>query len=157
MLAKETAVADTLALRRLYTEQVEAFSQDEFVPKQVADVTALKPPSWTGSVVADVGCGFFARALSDARGGRTRVIDMDPGFVEASRGLSVYAVIGDALPPINGDEQVAYFDLILHPLAGASESKARVPPVNALSAWRSRADTVFVNEYLYGSFVRTVS
>ena len=152
--------AHTAAQRRLSTEQVEAFYHDEFVSDQVADFTELMPAPRSGAVVADVGggCGFFARALTDARGLRTRVIDMDPGSVEASRELGVEAVIGDALAPqFKGDEQVACFNLILHHLVGADESKTRALQVKALAAWRAQADTVFVNEYIYESFVGTVS
>lgn len=152
--------AQTVAQRRLSTEQVEAFYHDVFVAEQVADFTELMPPSRPDAVVADVGggCGFFARALSDARGERTRVIDMDPGSVESSRALGVEAVIGDALAPqFKGDEQVACFNLILHHLVGADEGKTRALQVKALAAWRAQADTVFVNEYIYESFVGTVS
>jgi hypothetical protein len=152
--------AQTVAQRRLSTEQVEAFYHDVFVAEQVADFTELMPPSRPDAVVADVGggCGFFARALSDARGERTRVIDMDPGSVESSRALGVEAVIGDALAPqFKGDEQVACFNLILHHLVGADEGETRALQVKALAAWRAQADTVFVNEYIYESFVGTVS
>jgi hypothetical protein len=146
--------------RRLSTEQVEAFYHDEFVSDQVADFTELMPVLRSGAVVADIGggCGFFARALSDARGVRTRVIDMDPGSVNSSRELGVEAVIGDALAPkFKGDEQVACFNLILHHLVGVDEGKTRALQVKALAAWRAQADTVFVNEYIYESFVGTVS
>ncbi|WP_035293570.1 class I SAM-dependent methyltransferase [Brevundimonas bacteroides] len=152
--------AQTVAQRRLSKEQVEAFYHNEFVADQVADFSELMPYSRPGAVVADVGggCGFFARALSDARGDRTRVIDMDPGSVEACRVLGVEAVIGDALAPqFQGDEQVACFNLILHHLVGADEIKTRALQVKALVAWRAQADTVFVNEYIYESFVGTVS
>jgi hypothetical protein len=149
-----------VAQRRLSADQVEAFYHDEFVSDQVADFTALMPAGRPGGVVADVGggCGFFARALSDAEGHRTRVIDMDPGSVKAARSLGVDAVIGDALgPEFKGDERIACFNLILHHLVGADESKTRALQVKALAAWRDQADAVFVNEYIYESFVGTVS
>ncbi|MEY4241849.1 MAG: hypothetical protein RJA14_1545 [Pseudomonadota bacterium] len=83
---------------------------------------------------------------------------MDPGSVESSRALGVEAVIGDALAPqFKGDEQVACFNLILHHLVGTDEGKTRALQVKALGNWRAQADTVFVNEYIYESFVGSVS
>jgi hypothetical protein len=150
--------AETAVQRRLANEQIEAFYHDEFVTDQVADFSRLVPES--GGVITDVGggCGFFARALSDVRGSRIRVLDMDEVSVESSRSLGVEAEVGDALNPhFRGDESVACFNLILHHLVGANERETRALQVKALAVWRGRAKTLFVNEYIYESLLGTSS
>lgn len=146
--------------RTLSTDQVAAFYHDQFVTDQVSDFLNLVTSSITSGVVADVGggCGFFAKALNEARGDKTRVIDMDTASVHAARALGVEAVLGDALhPAFIGDERVASFNLILHHLIGANEVSTRALQVRALAAWRGRADTLFINEYIYESFIGNVS
>lgn len=73
-------MTDAINQRRLSTEQVEAFHHDEFVTDQVADFGALVPDVARGRVIVDVGggCGFFALALAEDQGLRTRVIDTPP-------------------------------------------------------------------------------
>lgn len=154
-------MTETTLQRRLSTEQIEAFHHDVFVNDQVHDFATLMADSGAETgVVADVGggCGFFARALADARGHRTRVIDMDIASIEAALGAGVEAVIGDALAPeFRGDEKVACFNLILHHLIGAGERETRALQVQALRAWRGQARALFVNEYIYQSYVGSVS
>jgi len=153
-------MTDTTSQRRLSTDQVEAFHHDEFVTDQVADFRVLVPEARSDRVVVDIGggCGFFARALTDDQGVRTRVVDMDPASVEAARQIGVEAEIGDALvPSFRGDEEGACFNLILHHLIGADEKATRALQVKALRAWRGRARYVFVNEYIYQSYVARLS
>jgi hypothetical protein len=147
---------DLIDQRRLSTEQVEAFHHDEFVADQVADFAALSPHLSGSGAVVDVGggCGFFARALADAQGLRTRVIDMDQASVEFARGLGVEAEVGNALAPkFQEDEQAACFNLILHHLIGKDEATTRALQIAALRAWHGRIGCLFVNEYIYQSFV----
>lgn len=146
--------------RRLSTEQVEAFHHDEFVTDQVADFGALVSQGPGERVIVDVGggCGFFARALAQDQGLRTRVVDMDPASVEAARRLGVDAEVGDALvPSFRGDEEVGCFNLILHHLVGPNEKATRALQVKALRAWKGQGRYVFVNEYIYESFVPRLS
>tara|TARA_R110002124_G_scaffold55108_2_gene156051 strand:+ start:14520 stop:15251 length:732 start_codon:yes stop_codon:yes gene_type:complete len=153
-------MTDTASQRRLSTDQVEAFHHDEFVTDQVADFRALVPEVPADRVVVDVGggCGFFARALTDDQGVRTRVVDMDPASIDAARQIGVEAEIGDALAPsFRGDEEGACFNLILHHLIGADEKATRALQVKALRAWRGRARYVFVNEYIYQSYLARLS
>jgi hypothetical protein len=144
----------------LSADQIEAFYHDEFVEDQVRDFVALVPSVSAVGVIVDVGggCGFFARALSDATGVRARVIDMDPESVSACRALGVDAVQGDALrPEIRGDEEVVCFNLILHHLIASSERKTRALQQAALRPWTGRAKSLVVNEYIYESFVGNLS
>jgi hypothetical protein len=65
---------------------------------------------------------------------------------------------GDALQPqIEGDEAVVCFNLILHHLVGKTETGTRAMQLRALRAWRDRDVRLFVNEYIYQSFVGGIS
>ena len=146
--------------RRLSTEQVEAFHHDVFVTDQVADFGRLVPDALPGRTVTDVGggCGFFARALAETQNLNTRVVDMDLASVSAARAAGVEAEVGDALAPsFRGDEDGACFNLILHHLIGPNEAATRALQVKALRAWRGQGRYVFVNEYIYQSFVPRLS
>jgi hypothetical protein len=120
----------------------------------------LLPAAGSTRVTVDIGggCGFFARRLVQQAGGRVRVLDMDPTSVATCREAGVEAVQGDALAPvIAGDEQVASFNLVLHHLVGASEQLTRDLQTRALGVWRAQVSHVFVNEYIYESYVGRVS
>lgn len=145
---------------KLSAEQIEAFYHDEFVDDQVRDFRALLSGDRDREVVVDIGggCGFFAKKLADTAGERTRVIDMDPRSVDECRRLGVEAQIGDALAPVpTGDEEVVTFNLILHHLVGNTEHDTRQLQVKALKAWHGKARNLFVNEYIYQSFVPNLS
>lgn len=144
----------------LSPNQLAAFYHDEFVADQVSDFTSLVGPIRTGGVVVDIGggCGFFAHALAIAQNCQTRVVDMDPASIEACARLGVDGRNGDALAPEPvGDEQVVCFNLILHHLVGSSERITRAMQIKALRAWRGRAPVIFVNEYIYQSYVGHLS
>ena len=143
----------------LSSEQIEAFHHTDFVEDQVRDFQTLMNDGHEG-VVVDVGggCGFLARRLMDVSGRKTRVIDMDPASVAECRKLGVDGRLGDALDPkVEGDEASACFNLILHHLVGKNEAETRALQLKALKAWRGKIDTVFVNEYIYESFVGNAS
>lgn len=153
-------MTDFVTQTRLSTEQIEAFYHDEFVNDQVRDFAELVSDVRDGGVVVDMGggCGFFAAGLSDRSGWQTRVVDSDPGSIAACRENGVDAVKGDALAPtVAGDEDVVCFNLILHHLIGPTEEATRSLQTKALKAWHGRARAVFVNEYIYQSFVGTMS
>lgn len=140
---------------KLSNEQVEAFYHDHFVEAQAGDFVRLLGAMGGGKVV-DVGggCGFFARRLGELTGRRVRVLDTDATSVESCRKAGIEAEVGDALAPrIAGDEDVAAFNLILHHLVGRSEAATRDLQRRALAAWRPKVRAVFVNEYIYESYV----
>ncbi len=144
----------------LSAEQIEAFYHDEFVDDQVRDFCAMLGGGRDGKVVVDVGggCGFFARRLAEKAGERTRVIDMDLRSIEECRRNGVDGRIGDALSPdVEGDEGVVTFNLILHHLIGSSEKETHQLQLRALRAWLGKAERLFVNEYIYQSWVKNLS
>jgi hypothetical protein len=147
--------------KRLSTEQIEAFHHEEFAADQTRHFIELVGDDLVGdNVVIDVGggCGFFAKRLTQSLRCRARVIDMDAASVEACRRAGIEAVYGDALdPPIDGDENVVAFNLILHHLVGASEKSTVELQRRALGAWRLHARAVFVNEYIYESYLGNLS
>lgn len=149
---------------RLSDVQIAEFYHDDFVEDQTRDfVSLLGDADGAGGkdgVTIDVGggCGFFARRLARLTGRRVRVLDMDAKSVDACRNNGVEAVQGDALDPvIAGDERIATFNLVLHHLVAGSERRTRMLQSRALSVWRSQVDHVFVNEYIYESYVRRLS
>lgn len=153
-------MVEAIAQRQLAPEQIEAFYHNEFVEDQVRDFRQLLEDSGTQGVIVDIGggCGFFAKRLADAAGRHTRVIDMDPKSVETCQQLGVEARRGDALAPvIEGDEDVVCFNLILHHLVGRTERETRRLQIAAVAAWRGRARRIFVNEYIYESFLGNAS
>jgi hypothetical protein len=145
---------------RLSREQIEAFYHDEFVEDQTRHFLQLVEMRQSAKVVVDVGggCGFFARRLSERTGRRVRVIDFDAGSIEACRRAGVEAVQGDALdPPVMGDEEIVSFNLILHHLVGSSEIATKDLQRRALARWRDHARAIFVNEYIYESYLGNLS
>jgi SAM-dependent methyltransferase len=139
----------------LSREQVAAFYHDDFVEDQIRDFVALVGVVDGGGVVLDVGggMGFFARRLR-AAGYRVRVLDTDRASVASCQQAGLEAALGDALdPPVSGDERVVSFNLVLHHLVGSSERVTRDLQASALGAWLGRAERVFVNEYIYESYV----
>jgi hypothetical protein len=145
--------------RALSATQVEAFHHELFVEDQTRHFIEMLP-SAGGGVVVDIGggCGFFARRLRQLTARPVRVIDTDPASVRACREAGINASLGDALAPQQaGDEEVASFNLILHHLVADTEAETRALQVRALRAWAGRVPAVFVNEYIYESFVARVS
>ncbi len=147
--------------KSLSDQQIEAFYHEEFVADQTQDFLALVPQLGSSrNVVVDIGggCGFFAASLVRRMNARVRVIDSDPVSVARCGEAGIEAAVGDALAPnCRGDEEVVCFNLILHHLVGSSGRATRELQQRALSAWRSRARLVFVNEYIYESFVGNLS
>lgn len=145
---------------KLEADQIEAFYHDEFVADQVRDFQSLTVQRQPVGIVADIGggVGYFASSLSKETDMQLRVIDMDPLSIEACREKGLLAVLGDALDPeIQGDEEIVCFNLILHHLVGRDETSTRALQCRALDAWRGKCHQIFVNEYIYQSFVDHVS
>lgn len=147
--------------KELSQTQIKAFYHDQFVDSQVRDyMTLVSNIIERPRAVVDVGggCGFFAQALKDAAKLNVRVIDMDPLSVDACTSKGVVGVLGDALSPERqGDEDVVCFNLILHHLVGASENQTLVMQKEALVKWHGQARVIFVNEYIYESYVGNIS
>jgi hypothetical protein len=151
------SVGESAIQRTLAANQVAAFYHDVFVDQQVADFRRLSSGRLgTDRVVVDIGggCGFFAAQLSGGLNGSVRVIDIDPLSVAEAKKRGVDAVLGNALtPPKQGDEGIACFNLVLHHLVSDTERRTRALQTQALSAWRGDGVRVFVNEYIYESWV----
>ena len=141
-------------------EQIGAFYHDEFVEDQTRHFISLVPRSGNEKVVIDVGggCGFFAKRLGEQIQRTVRVLDLDPASIDACERAGVQARRDDALNPhVVGDEEVVCFNLILHHLVGDSERVTRSLQRRALDVWRAHARAVFVNEYIYESYVGNLS
>lgn len=147
--------------KTLNAEQVAAFYHDGFVRQQVEHFKKIALPSIeAGKVVVDIGggCGYFASAIKRELNIPTRVIDMDPVSVESAQRLGVEAVVCDALKPIKKkDDGVACFNLILHHLVANSETETLALQSRAITAWRENNVKVFVNEYIYDSWIANFS
>lgn len=147
--------------RVLKSEQVEEFYHDVFVTSQVHDfVEVVNEVRLPVEKVVDIGggCGFFAGALAQKTGLDAQVVDMDPGSVAACHARGVPAELGDALnPDQRGDEDVVSFNLILHHLVAASDAETEALQRQAMAVWRGKAKAVFVNEYIYDSYVGNAS
>jgi hypothetical protein len=144
----------------LSSEQIEAFYHDVFVEDQVRDFLALVDSRGTAKNVTDMGggCGFFARRLKDESLHQIKVVDMDQTSVEACHRSGIEAKRGDALnPEISGDEDIVTFNLILHHLVGKTEAETQALQKQALSVWRPHIQSVFVNEYIYESYLGNLS
>jgi hypothetical protein len=144
--------------RQLSEQQIQSFHHDVFVEDQVNDFVSLVGRA--RGVVADVGggCGFFAIRLRQLNGQPTRVHDLDQASLTECEKAGVESVLSNALEPaIKGDEAAASFNLVLHHLVGASEKATRELQQRALAAWRGQVSLVFVNEYIYESFIRGLS
>jgi hypothetical protein len=146
--------------KTLSGDQIKEFYHDQFVDDQTRHFVKLLGATGSDGVVVDVGggCGFFARLLMDSTPFRVRVVDSDDTSIEGCRRIGVEAVRGDALAPdIRGDERIVVLNLILHHLVGRSEATTRELQSRALAVWLKRATSVFVNEYIYESFVDSLS
>lgn len=142
--------------------QLSAFYHDEFVSSQIKNFDILiDQRDKDCRVIVDIGggVGHFGRALHQRHpAANVRVIDMDPRSVERACEKGVAAFVGDALnPPISGDEDVVCFNLILHHLVAPTEKDTAELQSRALLAWRGRAKWLFVDEYIYDSYLGNLS
>ena len=148
--------------KKLNQKQIEAFYVSHFAADQVQDFRSLVDQKTLTSpdIIVDIGggCGYFARQLKLETGLKVRVLDTDLQSVAACHKQSIEAVIGDALSPnIQGDEAVICFNLILHHLIADNEESTRSLQKSVLKIWRLKANYVFVNEYVYDSFILNLS
>jgi hypothetical protein len=144
----------------LSANQIEAFYHEEFVADQLRDFGKIAAISAGHRTVVDIGggVGHFARALINDLGLAARVIDTDPVSIEACKASGLDAEQGDALAPkIRGDESVISFNLVLHHLVTKSAAGTRSMQMGALSAWQPADVKLFVNEYIYESYIPRAS
>lgn len=146
----------------LNADQVAAFYHSEFVSQQIEHFGALVGTGLLGrdKALLDVGGGqgYFAAAAQSAFGLRCRVIDTDPVSVRGALDQGLEARCEDALKPtIQGDEGVVCFNLMLHHLVGDSEHDTRALQSRAVHHWVGTDSLVFVNEYIYESYLKNAS
>lgn len=144
--------------KTLSQDQIAAFYHDEFVETQVEDFIALLDslPTLSLEKVIDIGggCGFFAKALHKCTNFKVRVLDSDSQSINFCKQEGIEAISGDALnPTVVGDEDIVCFNLILHHLVGASDHETYKMQEHALSVWHSTVRVIFINEYIYESFL----
>jgi hypothetical protein len=141
--------------RVLSANQLGSFYHSQFVSDQIDHFTSLIG-SEAGRLVLDIGggVGFFAQGLHERLGLPVRVVDLDPVSIEKCRQRGIDAVQSDATGIVpTGDESVVCFNLILHHLVGSDARSTWKLQSKALALWRSQRVKVFVNEYIYESFV----
>lgn len=146
--------------QKLSPDQIKAFYHNDFVESQVCDFITLQGASIKLTVgagaIIDIGggAGFFAKAIQDRLSIKVRVLDSDAQSVLFCQQAGIEATHGDALNPvIVGTDNVVCFNLILHHLVGKSEDETLNLQRRSLSVWHSSARSIFVNEYIYESFV----
>lgn len=148
--------------KSLNQEQIANFYHDIFVTRQVEHFTAMlagKLPR-SDSVVVDIGggVGFFAAAIQSQLGLKTRVIDTDSVSISECQSKGVEAHCEDALNvKIRNDEAVICFNLVLHHLVAATETKTRTLQERAITQWKDENVKIFVNEYIYESWIPNFS
>lgn len=153
-------------LQKILSEsQLEAFYHSDFVGDQIENFGRLldlkegnSSPNETLLVDMGGGVGFFAQAIREKYGLNVRVVDLDARSVALCKGRGVDAVLGDVLNyPISGKEAIVSFNLILHHLVGPNLKLTRELQLSALKRWANINVKVFINEYIYESFVPSFS
>jgi hypothetical protein len=145
----------------LNSDQLKAFYHDGFVSDQIQhfhDLLGQKLGSTDAGnpIIVDLGggVGFFADGLKRSFGYDVRIVDMDPVSIACCREKGLEATLGDAVTyKPKRDEKVACFNLILHHLIGKSDAQTYALQVKAITNWRLENRFVFVNEYIYESFI----
>jgi hypothetical protein len=146
----------------LSENQIKSFYHQNFVEDQVRDFIGFFGAKASDNMqnVMDIGggCGFFAKYLQKQSNYSVGVLEMDPISVKSCRDSGIFAVLGDALnPEIKGDLQITAFNLILHHLVGATNCQTQDLQKRALDVWRPHVKAIFVNEYIYESYVNGFS
>lgn len=148
----------TNAQKTLSAEQTKEFYHDLFVSEQVVAFTQTAGRSLAEhDLVVEIGggCGYFAAELTRHLGIATVVVDTDRESIAACRNSGIDARQSDALNPrIEGDETIACFNMVLHHLIGAGSKRIRHLQSSALAVWRAQVRLIFVNEYVYESYIR---
>ena len=147
---------------KLSSDQLFEFYHDEFVLDQIQHFSELFDNSEKpiNGVLVDVGggVGYFARIIQEQSNYSVRVIDTDPVSINRCKLAGLEAIIGDAtnLDPM-GDEAVVCFNLILHHLVSTSDKKTKELQTKAINVWKRTGCTLFINEYIYDSYLKNIS
>lgn len=145
----------------LAQKQLAPFYHSDFVKSQIQNYRIMTPEYIDKPYTAiDVGGGFgyFAETLRATENVKVRVIDSDPVSIAACREKGLDARLGDALKPqLTGDEDVVCFNLILHHLVSNTASGTTKMQKAALLAWKENAKLIFVDEYIYDSYLGDMS
>ena len=87
-----------------------------------------------------------------------RVIEMDPVSVENCKKRGLEAEMGDATNyEPKGDEAVVCFNLVLHHLVANTEKDTKSLQARVLRTWQGNSRRIFVNEYIYESYIPNLS
>jgi len=148
--------------KTLSPSQLSEFYIDVFVSDQVRDFRDLLsiPDSVIKGTIVDIGggVGYFASAVRSDLFNTVRVIEMDPVSVEHCKSKGLEAEVGDATNcNPKGDESVVCFNLILHHLVANSDHETRALQAKAIRSWKGSSRKLFVNEYIYESYIQGLS
>jgi SAM-dependent methyltransferase len=150
----------------LNSDQLSKFYLNNFATRQSQHFLFLtKEINIMRMAVLDIGGGIgaFARALKSKSSMEVIVLDSDEEAVRIckeykSNEIAINAVIGDALnPPRLDDVGIVCFNLILHHLVGKDEAETKELQKKALTYWRDKAQYIFINEYIYDSYILNCS
>lgn len=154
-------------LKQIALEQkkIDEFDHKHFREDQLNDLITLtnQMKIKDSQYVVDIGggVGYFAQILNEIKGYSVRVIDSNRPSIDRVNQLnnkSIEGRVGDALnPEISGDESIICFNMILHHLVGGSENHTKMLQKQALLAWKESPVPIFVNEYIYESFIKNLS
>lgn len=151
---------------KLAQQQIEHFYKESGAQRQAQDFLTLCRSELEArniDLVIDVGGGIgaFAAQLNALSALPVVVLDSDPASVRICNNKhleGVRAVLGDALePPTFEGRKCVTFNLILHHLIGRNERETRHLQTRALQVWKGKAHRLFVNEYIYNSYLRHAS
>jgi hypothetical protein len=148
--------------RTLSSDQIGAFYHDEFVKDQVEhfDHLTRASPQTLSVPVVDIGggMGYFASAVGEQLRRSVKVVDMDALSVEHCKSNGLEAELGDALAlQPTAFSQIACFNLILHHLVAPTGRDTTRLQESALARWCVPGKFVFVNEYIYESYLYSLS
>ena len=148
--------------KTLTAAQLREFYHDDFLEDQIRDFQACLFPDGKPfeGVIVDVGGGggYFAQALKEKLGYQVRVVDADSKSVNACLQRGIDATIGDcASMQFNKDDRIICFNLILHHLVADNEEMTIALQSRTLRNCHGNARKVFVNEYIYESYINNFS
>jgi hypothetical protein len=147
-----------LMQKTLSAAQIKDFYHDNFAKDQVADFLKFFGKNVADELkqVIDIGggCGFFAQYLQKLTDYKVMVLEMDPISVQACHDAGICAVQGDALnPKIDRNCHIVAFNLILHHLVAGTNHETLTLQRRALLVWKPQVNAIFVNEYIYESYL----
>jgi len=146
---------------KLDKNQLLAFHHDDFVEDQINDFmeftrahTDLNISDLNSILDIGGGIGNFANALKKKISASVCVLETDLNSIKVCKARGLDAKFGDATNYFPAEyEKIACFNLVLHHLVAANLSDTYHLQKNTLENWRIKDKVVFVNEYIYESFI----